>query len=41
MSIGVLAVVDDLSNMQKIAEAESDFGDFKAVMFSTSDGATL
>jgi len=24
--------------MEKIAEAESDFGDFKAVMFKTADG---
>jgi hypothetical protein len=25
-------------NMKKIAEGDSDFGDFKAVLFSTSDG---
>ena len=27
-----------LSKMQKIAEGISDFGDFKAVLFRTSDG---
>jgi len=27
-----------LGNMEKIAEAESDFGDFKVVMFKTADG---
>ena len=25
-------------NMEKIAEGISDFGDFKAILFSTSDG---
>ncbi len=25
-------------NMKKIAEGDSDFGDFKAVLFRTSDG---
>jgi hypothetical protein len=30
-----------LSKLEKIAEGESDFGDFKAALFRTSDGRHL
>ena len=33
-----MLVMSGFSGMEKIAEANSDFGDFKAVMFRTSDG---
>ena len=34
----IILIMRGVSKMEKIAEGESDFGDFKAALFKTSDG---